>query len=354
MQGNQVIKHKVEDIAKLAGVGTATVDRVLNERGNVSQKTLEKVLSAARRLKLKRVLPTTHRRVLRIEVLLARAELPLIARMKHEFGRLSERMDRSVIVQRTILKTDDPKVISKAISDTKADGLIIYPMDDQMISNAIAKVHARGVQVVTIISDIPSSLRLAYAGPDHYEAGRTSGFFMAKMARSPGAVAILCHNQKVLGHARRMQGFRDALALHNSSLEIAAVLEGGDDSRKSEFLLISALKGRTDFVGIYNVGAANDAVGAVLRQTEKHEHPIFIGHELTPESRQLLQEGLMTLVIDQNPEHQSRFAVDVLLHHFGYTDHRWLEAPYRSNIAFKLHCLENMTEFTAVEPAKIA
>jgi hypothetical protein len=58
------------------------------------------------------------------------------------------------------------------------------------------------------------------------------------------------------------------------------------------------------------------------------------------------------LVIDQNPEHQSRFAIDVLLHHFGYTDQTWLAKPYRSNIAFKLHKVENMTEFTTPQPTR--
>ena len=31
----------------------------------------------------------------------------------------------------------------------------------------------------------------------------------------------------------------------------------------------------------------------------------------------MLQSGLMTMVIDQNPEQQARFALDVLMHHFG-------------------------------------
>jgi LacI family transcriptional regulator len=344
-------KHRVQDIAELAGVGTATVDRVLNERGGVSGKSVEKVLAAARRLKLKRILPTSHRRVLRIEVLLARPELPFVARMKHEFGRLSERMDRSVVIERTILKTDDAKVVANAIRQTKADGLIFYPHEDPQIFDAIAHAQTRGVQIVTILSDVPDSGRLACAGTDHFEAGRTAGFFMAQMVRASGPIAILCHNQKIYGHAQRIAGFTDALLRHGKHLHIAKIVEGGDDSRKSETLLLKAFKEQDDFVGIYNVGAANDAVGEAINRNLLCHQPVFIGHELTPESRALLESGVMTLVIDQNPEHQSRFAVDVLLHHFGYTDQTWLTKPYRSNIAFKLHTVENMTEFTTPLPS---
>jgi len=344
--------HRLNDIAKLAGVGTATVDRVLNERGGVSQKLVERVLEAARRLKLKRVLPTSHRRVLRIEVLLARPELPLVARMKHEFGRLSERMDRSVIIERTILKTDEPRAVAKAIRQSKADGLIFYPHEDPLIHKAIEQAQERGVQVVTIISDVPDSARLACAGTDHFEAGRTAGFFMAQMARASGPIAILCHNQKIYGHAQRIAGFTDALTRHGQHLHVAKIIDGGDDSRRSEALLVKAFKEQNDFVGIYNVGAANDAVAESLSRNLLRVRPVFIGHELTSESRALLESGVMTLVIDQNPEHQSRFAVDVLLHHFGYTDQTWLAKPYLSNIAFKLHTVENMTETTTPQPAR--
>jgi LacI family transcriptional regulator len=345
-----VTKNRLKDIADMAGVGAATVDRVLNERGGVSQKSIDKVLAAARRLKLNRILPTSHRRLLRIEVLLTRPELPLVARMAHEFGRLSERMDRTVIIQRTIIKTDDPRVVAKAIYQTKADGLIFYPHDDPLIHEAISAAHERGVNIVFIFSDLSNSKRLAYAGTDHYEAGRTAGYFMTQMVRKGGPIAILCHNQKIDGHAKRIAGFTDALAKHGRHLAVAEVIDGDDDSRKSEDLLIKAFRERSDFVGIYNVGAANDAVGSAIALNILDERPVFIGHELTPDSRSLLQSGVMTLVIDQNPEHQSRYAIDVLLHHFAYTDQTWLTKPYRSNIAFKLHTVENMTEFTTPTP----
>jgi len=142
------------------------------------------------------------------------------------------------------------------------------------------------------------------------------------------------------------------LTRHGQHLHVAKIIDGGDDSRRSEALLVKAFKEKNDFVGIYNVGAANDAVAESLGRNLLRGRPVFIGHELTPESRALLESGVMTLVIDQNPEHQSRFAVDVLLHHFGYTDQTWLAKPYLSNIAFKLHTVENMTETTTPQPAR--
>ena len=50
-------RARLDDVAALAGVGIATVDRVLNERGNVAPETARKIIEAARQLGLPRTLP---------------------------------------------------------------------------------------------------------------------------------------------------------------------------------------------------------------------------------------------------------------------------------------------------------
>jgi LacI family transcriptional regulator len=335
-------KIRLQDIAEMTGVGSATVDRVLNERGNVSALTTEKVLAVARRLKLKRILPASHRRLLRIQVILARPELPLIARMNREFAKLAERVDRSIVIQRTLLKSEAPAFLADHIRSTTCDAVIIYAQEHDAIHASVDELFHRGVPVVTMISDLPNSSRLAYAGTDHYSAGRTAGFFTAQMLQRPGPLIVLCNHFGFQSHLQRTNGFRAALAKYAPRRQIAEILEGGDDSRKSERLLRKAFAAHPDIVGVYNVGAANDAVASAIRATHFDHPPLFIGHEVTFETRPMLLEGLMTVAIDQNPEHQARFAVDVLLHHFGYTDHTWLEVPYRSNIAFRLCSPENV------------
>ena len=105
----------LHDVARFAGVGSATVDRVINERGNVSDDVRQQVLQAARDLGLKRLLPVSHHRMVRINVILARPELPLIRRMGIEFRRLSDRMDHSVSIHRTTLDDESPTTIAEAL-----------------------------------------------------------------------------------------------------------------------------------------------------------------------------------------------------------------------------------------------
>jgi len=338
-------KHRLTDIAALAGVGVATVDRVLNERGNVSQKTAEKVLRIARGLPLKRVLPASHRRLLRIEVLLARPDaLPLVARIGAEFGRLADRIDRSVVIQRTLLKSDDPRLFSQHIATTACDAVVFYASDHPLLHQAIAEARARGVQTITIFSDLPSSQRLAYCGMDPVTAGRTAGLFMARMMREAGPVVALCGSLTVHGHRGRVQGLRDALQEYAPGCGEVQVLEGDDDSVKSERLLMKAFRATPSIAGLYNAGAANDACAIALAKGVLRTRPVFIGHELTHETRPMLRDGIMTLAIDQYPEHQARFALDVLLHHFGFAEAGSMAVPYRANYSFRLFTRENIPE----------
>jgi LacI family transcriptional regulator len=333
---------RLADIAKMTGVGIATVDRVLNERGNVSEKTAQKVLSAAKRLNLKRILPLPHHRLLRIEALLARPELPLITRLNQEFARQSQRIDKSVIIQRTLLKSDSPALVAKAIEETKCDGVVMYTQAHPLIHDAIAKCRARGVAMISILSDLPDSERLAYAGMDHYSGGRTAAQFMAWTIREPGAIIAIGDHFGFRAHKERVEGLRDALKDYAPHLKVTEVIAAGDDSALSERLLLQSFKTHGRVAGVYSVGAANDACGRAIKSAFPHNPPVFVGFELTEESRRLLLDGTMTLVIDQNPEHQARFALDVFSHHFGYTENPWLAPPYRSDIAFRLFTRESL------------
>lgn len=90
-------KPNYRDIARQAGVGTATVERVLNGRGGVRPELVEKVISAARRLNYPRKLPETHRGLLRIEALMVRPDTTFYRRLSHDIGYLSNELIENAV-----------------------------------------------------------------------------------------------------------------------------------------------------------------------------------------------------------------------------------------------------------------
>lgn len=339
-------KVRLADVAERAGVAPATVDRVINERGNVSEEISRRVLTAARELGLKRLLPSTHHRILRVNVILARPERPLITRMGVEMRRLGQRLDSRISIHRTMLKYESPEAIAEAMARPGFDAVIVDAPDHPLIHSTIADLSKAGHPVVTIISDVPDSARLAYAGIDHYKAGRSAGYFLGRMTppTRPGKVMILCHHIGFQAHAERIRGLTDHLAAEVPHLELAEIVRGGDDPVVSEAKLREAFKRHPETVGIYNAGAGNRGVVAAMKADILPRRPIFIGHELTAFTYQSLREGTMTLTIDQSPEMQSQYALEVLMNHFGFEGASHAEPPYTSNVPFLLYGPQNLPD----------
>ena len=335
--GTMKPRSGLEAVAKRAGVGLATVDRVLNERGGVSPGTAQRVIDAARELGLRRVLPTPYARPLRIEVLLARSTTPFMLRLTRAFGQVAATLDRSVVLLRSGVDMTDPASVSARIAGCRADGIVVYCEEHPANIAAIALATAAGRPVVCIVTDVPDSTRFAYVGIDHAKAGRSAGFCAARMARRDGAALVLTTSTGFRAHKQRIDGFRGALALHRPGIGIADILTSGDDPDRAYHLLAEALRRLPDAVVVYNTGGANRAVASAIGDHAPGRGIVFIGHELTEASAALLRAGAMTLTIDQAPELQARRAVDLMLDRLDPTPLR----AASGEIAFTLHTPEN-------------
>ena len=335
--GRRPARVGLEEVARHAGVGIATVGRVLNERGNVSPETARRVIQAARELGLKRILPLPHRRMLRFEALIARPHPSFLPRLNHGFASLAATLDRSVLVQRTTLPNAEPARVAERIRATKADGLIILADEHADVRDAIAAVTLAGMPVVCMVTDIPDSGRIAYVGINNEKAGRTAGLLAARLSRRPGPAVVLTGNLGLRAHAERLAGFRAALQHEAPETRVAAVLEGRDEDDRVARLLGKALRDNPDTVAIYNTGGCLTVVATAIRKTKARNEIVFIGHELTAETRTLLRDGDMSLTMDQAFELQARRAVEVLLRHVGHID----TLPGPVEIPFTLHTREN-------------
>ena len=336
----------LRDVAAAAGVGKATVDRVINDRGNVSDEVRNRVLQIARDLGLRRILPSGHRRNIRINVVLGRPDRPLIVRLAEEFRRRSARLDAGITVHRTILRSEDPGPLATAMLQGAFDAVIICAPDDPQIHAATAILAERAIPVVTVISDVPRSARLAYAGTDHYKAGRSAGFFLGRMTsgRAPGKVIVLCYHTGLQAQSERIRGLKDHLAVKVPHLTLAEIVMGGDDPILSEVKLVDAFRRHPETICVYNVGAGNRGVVAAIQRDILSQRPIFVGHELTNFTWHALREGLMTLAIDQSPTHQADYAIEVLLNHFGFDGATHAVPPYVSDAPIVLYGPENLPD----------
>lgn len=315
-----MVKVTLKDVAREAGVGTATVERVLNGRGGVRLETVEKVLHAARKLDYRHRLPEAHRALIRIEVILVRPETSFYSRMNQAFERIAALLDKSIVVHRTFVRENDPVDFARYIADPAArrSALIVVAPDHPDVVESLRTVARQGTPVVQIMTR--PAPELPYVGIDNYAAGRTAAFYMSRMlAGRRGSFVALCHSGAYENHKERIRGFSAYLAENGDGHLFSHVMFDYDDDINSMELLSGALDGDPGIIGLYTAGGDNRSVAAVLNE-HAARNIFWVGHELSEQSRRALREGVMSIVLDQAPEIQARRSVDLTLRSLNLID----------------------------------
>jgi LacI family transcriptional regulator len=334
-------RPRFQDIAKEAGVGTATVERVLNGRANVLPKTAQRVIIAARKLGYDRTLPSVHHVCVRIEVVLVRPHTEFFSRLNREFQRIGASLDKSLVIQRNLLPEDTPEAIARRIEAAaqKRTGLIIVVQDSPAIISALKAADANNVPIVLLVSDVRYGGRAVYVGMDNESAGRTAGFFMRHLLSGRrGQIVALCHSGDYLAHRQRVIGLSQYFCDPDDDLIFTTCLLARDSDEMTYALLHQKLRDQSDVVGVYNAGGGHGGVDRALRECRRPGDVVYIGHEMSPSTRRSLEDGVMILTIDQAPELQVRRAVEVMETMIGLRD----EPPNRSPIPFRIITQENL------------
>lgn len=317
-----ISKITLKDIAKLAGVGTATVERVINGRGGVRPDTAEKIIRAVRTLDYPKRLAERHRGVLRIDVILVRPESTFFERLNRALGRIAATLDPAITVHRTFMDEAKPELIAARLADTsiRRSALIIAAPEHPRIQAELLSLRAMGLPIVQIVSRM-QSLDADYVGIENTAAGRMAGLLMHGLQRNEGRVITLCHSGVYNAHRQRISGFSDYFSRQtNTKFTFSDVAFHYDDAAKARAILSNALDTYSDVVGLYNAGGTNSTLSDVLRRHPLGKKVCFVGHELTERSSAALREGTMAAVIDQVPEAQARRALDTTLYRLGLLD----------------------------------
>jgi LacI family transcriptional regulator len=103
----------------------------------------------------------------------------------------------------------------------ESDGLILVAREHPAINAAVRAVVARGVPVVCLTSDLPSSGRTAYVGSDQFASGSAAGWFCGRfLPRSVPGKVLFVYSVPFRCQLDREQGFRQVLRTEFAGLTI--------------------------------------------------------------------------------------------------------------------------------------
>jgi LacI family transcriptional regulator len=310
----------VHDLARAASVSLATVDRVLNRRGGVRAATIERVEQAVDRLGYRRDVAAAtlaKQREYRLAFVIPTGVNSFLASLALEVRKLADVL-RSERVFLSIVEVPpfDGEALVEALDRLQSQpltGVAVVATDHAPVRLAVGSLAARGVGVVTLVSDAPGSGRAQYVGIDNSAAGRTAASLMGRFLRGvSGHIAVVAGSMLLRDHAERRFGFEQVLRTEYPNLIALPAVEGHDNAAVAETALGIELDRHRDVVGVYSLGAGNRGVLAALRKRGLAGTVCAIAHELTEHSRAALAEGSFAAILCQDPGHEARSAVRIL------------------------------------------
>ena len=300
-------RPRADDIAHAAGVSPATVDRVLNRRPGVRAATAQRVIEAAAALDyLPRaaLYEALRPKPMRLAFLLPSGTNRYLRMLGEHISSAHEQLAPfNVACHCRFVEGFDPEALARNLRHQaqRADGVAFMALEHPLVHAAVAEIVARGVPVLTLISDLSPGQRTAYVGLDNRAAGRTAGLLIGRfVGERAGKIALIAGSRSYRAHEEREMGFLHIIEEMFPSLTVVGLREGHDDAAQNYRQARRLLAQHPDIVGLYNIGGGADGIGRALREAQRERFVTFVGHGLTPDTRALLIDGTMDAAITQD------------------------------------------------------
>lgn len=305
-QGIPVSKRPtITDLAQLAGVSVATVDRVLNRRLPVKRQTAERVYEAATaagyhaagliRQRMRQDLPEY-----RLGFLLQKPEDFFYKEFAREIAAAVGRSPRmrgiATIEFSTSLVPAEIVERLRRLGERSRSVALVGP-DHPTLTVAVEALKAKGIPVFSMLSDVATGVREGYVGVNNRKVGRTAAWTIAKCAKRPGKVAIFVGSHRFHGHELREIGFRSYFREHAPEFNVLETLVNLETSEITHEATSALLARHPDLVGCYVAGGGMEGSISALREAGGGDGLVAICNEITPESRAALADQILTMVI---------------------------------------------------------
>ncbi len=312
----------IKEIARQAGLGTATVDRALNNRANVSPQARKRVAAALRELKAQEAQLAAQGRRLFLDVV---AEAP--RRFSREIRVAAEAALRTVPTEairvrfqfQEVMSEDDIVSALTLIAKRGSHGICLKARDTPAVRDMINRLTAAGIPVFTLVTDVSASARKAYFGLDNAQAGRTAAYLLAQSLPEGRATVLTSRSQACFrGETDRFTSFRNLILTLKPNVRLLEATGGAGIAAATGRCLDAILSDGMKIDAVYSMGGGNVAI--LRKLAEYGQRPTsFVAHDLDRENNLLLSKGAISYVLHHDLEKDMRTLFSMVL---GGTDPR--------------------------------
>ena len=309
-------RFPIKEIARQAGLGTATVDRVLNGRAHVSPQTKLRVTVALEELKAQEAQLAARGRRLFFDFVVeapARFSREVKAAAEAIVPKIGTAVCRPRFLLQDIMEEDEVVAALKRIMKRGSHGVCLKARDTSKIRDAVKMLADAGIPVVTLVTDIGGTDRHAYVGLDNTGAGRTAAYLISKvLGDGVGQVLATRSHERFLGEEEREASFSETLADLRPELQIIAIQGGSGVDFETSKLLTPALGSLRNLRAVYSMGGGNQSI---LRTLEDNglQPQVYVAHDLDRENRRLVLNGRLDFVLHHDLRLDIGHAFDAFL-----------------------------------------
>lgn len=315
----------IREIAIQAGVSDATVDRVLHGREGVRAATASRVRRAIAELQRQQAEFELGGRTFTIDLVMHTPKR-FSAAVRSAFDAALPAMRPAVFrVRPHVYERIAPARLVHTLDSIASRGtqaVVLKAPDVPQVVEAVDRLAARGIPVVTIVTDLPTSRRVAYVGIDNRSSGATAAYLIDRWLGAqprpngrPPTVLVTISSMRFRGEEEREIGFRRIARTIGPDWRIIDIAENeGVDASVAAQLDIVARREPID--AVYSIGGGNKAV---LRTLDRHgrEPVVYIAHDLDAENLPLLGAGRLSAVLHHDLRADARRACQLIMQAHG-------------------------------------
>ncbi|GAT81888.1 LacI family transcriptional regulator [Streptomyces sp. F-3] len=310
----------IREIARQAGLSEATVDRVLNGRGGVRESTAQEVYRAIADLERQRTQVRLMGRTFMIDIVMQAPERfssAVRAALEAELPSLHPAVVRSRFHFRETGPVREQVAVLDRIARRGSQGVILKAPDVPEITAAVGRLAEAGIPVVTLVTDLPASARLAYVGIDNRAAGATAAYLMSQwLGDRPGHVLTSLSSGFFRNEEEREMGFRSVMRAARPRRTLVEITEGQGLDATQYDLVREALERDPEICAVYSIGGGNNATVQAFKDLGR-ECAVFIAHDLDEDNTRLLREHRLSAVLHHDLRQDMREACHLVMRAHG-------------------------------------
>ncbi len=320
-----------KDIAKLAGVSRGTVDRALNDRGQISADIKKKILKiAADHGYVKNALASNLAKNKRIPIAIVLPDPKLDAFWQAPLSGIKSLesfvkgygMHLEYFLFNHFNSISYTKSLQEAI-DQKPKAILLAPLFLKESLHYLQIAHQNNIAVICINSELENSNVLSYIGQNSYECGQLAGklFQLSNTGKKEICTVTLGHNSKNAIHIEnKINGLRYFCKTNDLPFNIRDIII---ENFNQNDVLEDYAKKIVDISGsLHGLFFTNSRAYRFLNSTRLSDRiskdAIMIGFDLIPQNIDLLLDGSLDFILNQNPQRQGYLGIVNLFNHFIY------------------------------------